>query len=81
MEAYYTLEATVLKMWIILARISLETPKRVLANSADPDQTPQNAASARGPYCLQIVFFLPEYLNSMVQKEQLLVTVTSMCTK
>ena len=23
-----------------------------LANSADPDQTPQNAASDQGPYCL-----------------------------
>ena len=36
-----------------------------MANSADPDQMPQNAASDQGPHCLQSVqsFFLLEYLN------------------
>ena len=29
--------------------------KEYLANSADPDQTPQNAASDQGLHCLQIV--------------------------
>ena len=38
-----------------LNHCSLETPKRVLANRADPDQTPQNAASDQGLHCLQIV--------------------------
>ena len=30
-------------------------PKRILANSADPDKTPQNAASDQGLHFLQIV--------------------------
>ena len=37
----------------MLTHCSRETRKR--ANSADPDQTPQNAASDQGLHCLQIV--------------------------
>ena len=33
----------------------LKTPKHELANSADPDQTPQSVASDQVLYCLQIV--------------------------
>ena len=40
---------------ILLTHCSRETRKRVLGNSADPDQTPQNAASDQGLHCLQIV--------------------------
>ena len=29
---------------------------RALANSVDSNQTPQNAASGQGPYCLPAVF-------------------------
>ena len=39
----------------LLTYCSLETLERVSANSADPDQTPQNAASDRGFHCLQII--------------------------
>ena len=42
-------------LFILLTHCSLETPKRVLANSADPDQTQQNPASGQGLHCLQIV--------------------------
>ena len=38
-----------------LTHCSWETRKRYLANSADPDQTPQNAASDQGLHSLQIV--------------------------
>ena len=38
-----------------LAQCSLETPKRELANSADPDQMPQNVVSKQGLHYLQIV--------------------------
>ena len=44
----------------ILTHCSLETPKRVLANIADPDQTPQNAEFDQGLHCLKIV---QPYLN------------------
>ena len=43
---------------LTLTHCSLETPKRVLANSADPDQMPQNVASDKGLHCLQIVQLL-----------------------
>ena len=36
----------------------LETRKRVIANSADPDQTPQNVASDQGLQCLLIGFYI-----------------------
>ena len=39
----------------ILDHCSQETRKREMANSADPDQMPQNAASNQGLYCLQTV--------------------------
>ena len=39
----------------VLAHCSLETRKWVIGNSADPDQTPQNAVSDQGLQCLQIV--------------------------
>ena len=38
----------------VLTPFSLETPERVSANSADPDQMPQNAASDQGFHCLQL---------------------------
>ena len=40
--------------WMI-SHCSGETPERVIANSADPDQTLQNAASDQGLHFLQIV--------------------------
>ena len=33
----------------------VDTPKRVVDNSTEPDQTPQNEASDQGLHCLQIV--------------------------
>ena len=39
----------------LLTHCSRKTPKEYLANSADPDQTPQNAASDQGLHCLQIL--------------------------
>ena len=39
-----------------LTHCNLETPKRYLVNSGDPDQTPQNAASDQGFLCLQNKF-------------------------
>ena len=39
---------------ISLIRCSLETPKRVIGNSADPDQMPKNAASDQDLHFLQI---------------------------
>ena len=36
-----------------LTHCSLDTLKGLLANSAYPDRTPQNAASDQGPHCLQ----------------------------
>ena len=38
-----------------LTHFSLEIPERVLANNADPDQMPQNAASDQHVHCLQSV--------------------------
>ena len=29
--------------------------RQTLANSVDPDQTPQNAASDQGPHCLPLI--------------------------
>ena len=40
---------------ITLTHCSRETVKGYLANSADPDQMLQNAASDQGLHCLQIV--------------------------
>ena len=40
---------------LLLTHCSLETHKGYLAKSADPDQTPQNAASDQGLDCLQTV--------------------------
>ena len=37
-----------------LNHCSRETRKRIMVNSADPDQMPQNAASDQGLHCLQI---------------------------
>ena len=44
----------------LLNHCSLETPKRYLANSADPDQMLQKVPSDEDLHCLQIVqsFFL-----------------------
>ena len=42
-------------LYSILTHCSLETPKKVMANSADQDQTAQNVASDQGLHCLQIV--------------------------
>ena len=38
-----------------LTRLSLASHKGSLANSVDPDQTPQNAASDQGLHCLQLI--------------------------
>ena len=38
-----------------LTHCSLETLNGYLANSADPDQTPQNMATDQDLHCLQIV--------------------------
>ena len=38
-----------------LIRFNLETPKRVIANKADSDKIPQNAASDQCLHCFQIV--------------------------
>ena len=45
------MQTDVLHLLILFSR----PPKGTLANSADPDQTPQNAASDPGLHCLQIV--------------------------
>ena len=45
-----------------LTYCKLETPKRDLANSADPDQTLQNVASDQGLHFSTAIFLL-EYLN------------------
>ena len=39
----------------VLTHYSLETPKRVIGNSAHEDQTPQDAAPDQGLHCLQTV--------------------------
>ena len=38
-----------------LTHFSLETPKSVIGNSADPDQMLQNGTSDQGHHCLQTV--------------------------
>ena len=38
-----------------LTRLSPASHKGSLANSVDPDQTPQNAASDRGLHCLHLI--------------------------
>ena len=38
-----------------LTHLSLASHKRDIANSVDPDQTPQNAASDQGVHCLHLV--------------------------
>ena len=37
---------------LLLTHFSLETPKRVFANSAESDQTMQNVPSDQGLHCL-----------------------------
>ena len=65
----YVVESTVMSdAQSVLTHWRLETPKRVTANSADLDQTPQNAASDQGLHCLQIVqqFSVGLYLYRIV---------------
>ena len=38
-----------------LTHLSLLSPKETLANSVEPDQTPQNAASNQGLHCLHLI--------------------------
>ena len=52
----YVSELGSLKTYFVVYPIVVGRPiKGYLANSADPDQTPQNAASDQGLHCLQIV--------------------------
>ena len=39
--------------YIMLAHCSIETSKRVIGNSANPDQTPQNAGTDTGLHCFR----------------------------
>ena len=44
---------------IRLTHLCLVSHKGTLANSMDPDQTPQNAVSDQGLHCLQLGWELP----------------------
>ena len=55
-KAWSVLRTVILIRDLRLTHFSLETPKRLIGYSADPDQTPQNLVSDQGLRGLQTVY-------------------------